>query len=284
MYADSHCHCTFLVKDFENVKNILKIANDNFISRILQVSVTNDDFDNSERLLYPAYIEGEKNGPLPELYFSYGISPNDCESAPAPLFASLFAPLLSEQHAPDFLQRIIAIGETGLDYYHLFSPPEKQKRYFELQCELAVALGLPIILHIRDAFDDAVAILSGFAPELDLIFHCYSGDRIVTERLLTLFPQAFFSFAGVLTFPKAEETRLSFGMIPLERLLLETDAPYLAPVPYRGKENRPEYIRATYAFAAKLRDKPENEFAAAVTGNFDSLVESTLKKRKGLWQ
>jgi TatD DNase family protein len=164
--------------------------------------------------------------------------------------------------------KVVAIGEIGLDYHYNFSPPEVQLEVFARQLALARELRLPVIIHTREAWPDTLRLL-GEAPLAGGIMHCFSGGPEEAERSLAL--GFHISFAGVVTFPKAMPIQAAARMVPLERLLVETDAPYLAPVPHRGKRNEPAFVVETARKVAALRGVTVEEIAAATTENFKRL-------------
>ncbi len=171
-----------------------------------------------------------------------------------------------EAHLPHPLCR--AIGETGLDYFKRHSEKDVQREVLEWHLDLAVKHQKPVIFHVRDAFDDVLEILAAYASDLPGgIFHCYTGDPERTERILQDFPGFYLSFSGILTFRPGSPLEASARMVPLDRLLIETDAPYLAPVPYRGKRNEPAYLTATFQHLARLRDEPPEVLARALYRN-----------------
>jgi TatD DNase family protein len=166
--------------------------------------------------------------------------------------------------------KVVAIGETGLDYYYDNSPRPAQQDGFRQFVALARQLHLPLVVHLRDAYDDALAILRDErAAEVGGVIHCFSGDRQVARAFLDL--GFHLSFSGIVTFKNADELRAVAGMTPADRLLVETDAPFLAPVPYRGQRNEPAYVVQTAAAIAAQRGQPLDEIAAAARTNTERL-------------
>lgn len=157
-----------------------------------------------------------------------------------------------------------AIGETGLDYYYEHSPREEQQRWFRHQIELAKRLGKPVVVHTRDADDDTFEILREMAPEEGVI-HCFTGGPDRARAYLDL--GLHISVAGVVTFKNADELRAAVKLVPLDRLFIETDCPYLAPIPYRGKRNEPAWVRHTAEMVAEIKGLPVEEVAARTTAN-----------------
>ena len=161
---------------------------------------------------------------------------------------------------------VVALGEMGLDYYNEFSPRADQRRCFEEQLTLAAELAMPVLIHCRDADEDTGAVLRDHLPRLPgCIMHCFGGSPDFAEYCLSL--GCYISFAGNVTFPKAEKLRDAARITPPERLLAETDAPYLAPQSYRGKRCEPAHVISTLAFLAELKDIPAEELIARTSRN-----------------
>ncbi|MGD0948394.1 MAG: TatD family hydrolase [Candidatus Binatia bacterium] len=162
--------------------------------------------------------------------------------------------------------KVVAIGETGLDYYYDHSPRPVQREVFRQFIQLARTLQLPVVVHLRDAYEDALTILrEENAPEIGGVIHCFSGDRAQAKSFLDL---GFdISFSGVVTFKNADELRAVARMVPADRFLVETDAPFLAPLPYRGKRNEPAYVVHTASAVAEARGEALDEIAAVTRTN-----------------
>jgi len=157
--------------------------------------------------------------------------------------------------------QVVAWGEIGLDFHYNFSPPEKQKEVFRKQLEIAEELGLPVIIHDREAHQETLEILKDFPDLAGVIFHCFSGDLSIAEECLKR--GYYFGVGGTLTFPKNKELCRVVEKVPLERICLETDCPYLAPQPWRGKRNEPAYLTAVVEKISKIKDlAPEDVIAA----------------------
>lgn len=161
--------------------------------------------------------------------------------------------------------RVIAIGEIGLDYHYDHSPREAQRTAFERQLALAAGRNLPVSIHCREAWDDCLAICAAH-PGVGGVFHCFTGTRQQAEAALTL--GWYLSFSGLLTFPKLEELRAIAAWAPSDRLLVETDAPYLAPVPHRGRRNEPAWVAAVAAKLAEVRKCQPEDIAQLTSANF----------------
>ena len=178
---------------------------------------------------------------------------------------------------------VVALGEMGLDYFHESDAQERkrQRHTFAQQLEIAVATGLPVIIHTRAAQADTLALLEG-TPGLRGVLHCFTESPEMAERALAL--GFYISLSGIVTFPKADNVREVAARIPSDRLLIETDAPWLAPVPHRGKQNEPAYLPATAAYLANLRDVSVAELAVQTRANFAQLfnVEVTSVEQRNL--
>ena len=172
----------------------------------------------------------------------------------------------------DMLPSACAIGETGLDYHYDYSPPDVQQAVFRTQLRLAVERGLPVVIHTREADDDTFRIISEESHgRLRGVFHCFSGDADAARRALDT--GFYVSLPGILTFTKADALREAARIIPIDRLLIETDSPYLAPMPYRGQRNEPSYVIKVLDQLATLRGMDRSQLGAALFRNFDTLFE-----------
>ena len=191
---------------------------------------------------------------FPQVYAAIGRHPNE---------ATGFDDAdLAELHALAAHPRCVAIGETGLDFYRDYAPAPDQERAFLAQIELARAVGKPLVIHTRGADDDTLRILSEQAGDLDVILHCFSMADRVAHCLEQ--PSWWLSFAGNVTYPKAEDLRTAMLRVPAERLLVETDAPYLTPVPLRGRPNQPAHVVHTAGALAEVRGISYEDLEAAV--------------------
>ena len=167
-----------------------------------------------------------------------------------------------------------AIGEIGLDYHYDFSPRDVQQAVFRTQVALALELALPVIIHTREATDDTFGILREAGPSLRGVFHCFTGDLAMARDVLDI--GFYVSLAGIVTFPRAESLREVATLVPADRLLIETDAPYLAPVPHRGKRNEPAFVGKVAETVAALRGLSAAELGAQVARNFEALLTPRL--------
>ncbi len=185
-----------------------------------------------------------------------------------PHSASDFRTLEGELRA--HLGEFVALGEIGLDYHYDFSPRGVQVEAFDRQLELALEAELPVILHLREAWEEGLAVLDRHAPTWRGIVHCYTqGPALAAEFLARGF---LISLPGVLTFPRSLEAQETARAVPLEKLLLETDSPYLAPVPFRGKPNEPALVVHTLEFLSRLLDRRPEEITRTMFGNIVSML------------
>jgi len=206
-----------------------------------------------------------------EVWCSVGIHPHE----------SKVEPLDGPQRLIDSAvhPKVVGIGETGLDYYYEHSPRNAQIANFRAHIAAARATGLPLIVHTRDADADTIAVLReemAAAPFTGLI-HCFTGTQGLADAALDL--GFFISVSGIATFKKSEELRAILRTVPLERLLVETDAPYLAPMPHRGRRNEPAFVAHTAAALAELKDVTTDEIAQATTANFFRLFTKVRRPR-----
>jgi TatD DNase family protein len=167
----------------------------------------------------------------------------------------------------------VAIGEIGLDYHYDFAPRDVQREIFEAQAALAIELSRPVIIHTREATEDTFAILRA-APGIRGVFHCFTGDTAMARAALDL--GFYISLAGIVTFPKAADLKDVGKLVPDDRLLVETDAPYLAPVPHRGKRNEPALVARVVEVLAGLRAVPAADLAGLTVRNFAAFLGPTV--------
>jgi TatD DNase family protein len=160
---------------------------------------------------------------------------------------------------------VVAVGECGLDYHYLHSPAEVQRRVFAEQIGLALAHDLPLVIHTREAWDDTFDVLAVEGTPERTIFHCFTGGPVEAGRCLEL--GAWLSFSGIVTFPSAEDLREAALLCPPDRLLTETDSPYLTPVPFRGRPNRPALVALVGEKLAEVRGETAESIAATTSGN-----------------
>jgi TatD DNase family protein len=256
--VDSHCHLDG-EKYAPDLDSVLDRAASAGVTRMLCIGTGDGppELDRAVRL-------AER---YPQIYATVGIHPHDAAKATPKSFDDLRA---LGQH-----QKVVAFGEIGLDYHYDFSPREIQREVFVEQLKLARELDLPITIHTREAWDDTLAALQEHWQG-DCILHCFTGDSAQAEQALAL--GYHLAFGGVLTFRTAENVREAAKITPDDRLLVETDAPYLAPLPWRGKRNEPGFMVETVRRLAEVRGTTPEHIAQITTANFERLC---LRPRNG---
>jgi TatD DNase family protein len=260
MLVDSHAHLDMPHFDADR-DAVVERARAAGVRAILTLGV---DGDSSQRAVALAQR-------YPEVYAAVGIHPHEAERATPEVYKSLVG--LARERASN---RVIAWGEIGLDYHYNHSPPDIQRREFRRQIRIARELDLPVCIHSREAHEDVVAILAEErAADVGVVMHCFSGDEQLAQRCLDL--GFYISFAGPITFTNARQLPAVVPVIPADRLLIETDAPYLSPHPWRGREHRNEPARVATIAArlAELRHSSVEEVGENATENFRRLFKVT---------
>ena len=260
MLVDSHCHLDF--PDFvEDRDAIVRRALDAGVGRMVTISTRVRRFD-----AVRAVAEG-----YPEVYCSIGTHPHSAAEETDVTTAEIVA---LSQHP-----KVVAIGEAGLDYFYDKAPRDVQADVFRRQIAAARQAGLPLVIHSRDADADMESILRDETGKgaFPFILHCFSSGRTLAETGIEL--GGHVSFSGILTFKKSDELRAIARDLPPERLLVETDAPYLAPMPFRGKRNEPAYVVQTAFVLAQALGQSVEETAALTTDNFFRLFSKVPRPR-----
>lgn len=252
MLVDSHCHLEYegLVEDQAGA---LSRAREAGVGAFLNISTRRAEWD---QVVATAQREAD-------VFASVGIHPHNADDH-ADLERET---LLGATRDP----RVIGIGETGLDYYYEHSDRETQARLFRLHIDVARETGLPVIIHTRDAEEDTLAILREEKAREDFpaLIHCFTASAQFGEAVLEL--GLSISLSGIVTFKNARDLQETARTIPEDRLLVETDSPFLAPVPHRGQACEPAFVADTARFVARLRDVPEKDLARQTTANFKAL-------------
>jgi len=248
---DSHCHL-----DHEtllgNIDQVIKRAKDVSINKLLTICTTTDSFERIKTLL--------KKDPI--IFGTYGIHPHETENDI--VNKETIIKNISEN------EKIIGIGETGLDFYYNHSNKKRQIDSFIEHIEAAIVLKKPIIIHSREAENETYNILNSYKnDDLKILMHCFTGSYEFSKKLLSF--GAFFSASGIITFKNTTELQDTFKSIPLDRLLVETDSPFLAPIPMRGKKNEPSFIKFTVKKLSKLRNISSDKIVELTTSNFNRL-------------
>jgi len=252
MLVDSHCHLDF-PELADNLPAILDTMSANDVEAALCVSVTLDDFPKVRAL-----AENHKN-----LYASVGVHPD---------YPDLREPTVAELLQLAEHPKVVAIGETGLDYYRLTGDLEWQRERFRNHIRAARASGKPLIIHTRSAAEDTLRLMQEEgAEQAGGVMHCFTESWAVAEGALAM--GFYISFSGIVTFKNAKDLKEVARRVPLERLLVETDSPYLAPVPHRGRTNQPGWVKHVAEEIAHLQNRPFAEIAARTTENFYNLFK-----------
>lgn len=247
MYIETHCHLDYL-KELPLEDILLKIKEVG-ISKVVTIGVDPDNLD-KVRDLAQKYTE---------IYFSQGIHPHDAKEATETEFNKIIS--RSKE------SKMIAVGEIGLDYHYNNSPPEIQRAVFEKQLQIACDNDLPVIIHTREADADTEAILKNFSSRLKRkgVVHSFTSSKELAEFILS---EGFFiGFNGIITFKKAQNVQEIVKITPSERILFETDSPFLTPMPHRGKENAPYYLPFVAAKVAELKGTDLEELKIQVFEN-----------------
>lgn len=259
MWIDSHCHLNMKqLEEFGPPSDIVRKAQEQGVSGMVSISCRiTDDFPSILKI-----AQSHDN-----VWCSVGTHPHD---------AGLDAEQqITQQELCDLAvsdENIVAIGESGLDYYYDNSPRADQIASFRKHIRACVETDMPIVVHARDADQDTADILAEEGGgKLRGVMHCFSSGPELAQRALDM--GLYISFSGIVTFKKAEELRAIAKTVPLDRILVETDAPYLAPVPYRGKTNQPAYVTHTGEYLAEFLGLPAEKFARQTSENFFRLFD-----------
>ena len=248
---DSHCHLDHEPL-FENINEVIKRSKDMGIQKLLTISTTLASFDKIKDIIN---ID-------PMIFGTFGIHPHETE-----------ANQVNKEMLVDTIakfKKIIGVGETGLDFFYNHSNRERQIDSFKEHIEASIELKMPIIVHSRDAEDETFNILSAYNDKnLKILMHCFTGSYEFSKKLLSL--GAFFSASGIITFKNSVELQNTFKKIPLDKLLIETDSPFLAPIPMRGKKNEPSFIKYTLEKLSFIKEKSPKEMSILTSNNFNQL-------------
>ena len=248
---DSHCHLDHEPL-YENINDVIKRSKDTGIQKLLTISTTFSSFDKIKELV-------NKD---PMIFGTFGIHPHETETDRVD--KETLVNTISES------KKIIGIGETGLDFFYNHSDKKRQIESFKAHIEASIDLKMPVIIHSRNAEDETYDILSSYnSKNLKILMHCFTGSYNFSKKLLSL--DAFFSASGIITFKNSIELQNTFKSIPLEKLLIETDSPFLAPIPMRGKKNEPSFIKYTLEKLSIIKKKTIDEMNTITTDNFNKL-------------
>ena len=248
---DSHCHLDHepLLSD---LSNIIKRSKDAGIKKILTISTSNESFKRVVKIVN----EDEM------IYGTIGIHPHETTNDKMNLDYIV--------NNLDKNPKIIGIGETGLDFFYNNSDKNNQINSFKEHIEASIKSNMPLIIHSREAEKETFEILNQYKDKnLKILMHCFTGSKSFAEKLLTL--NAYFSASGIITFKNSQELQETFKFIPLDKVLIETDSPFLAPVPNRGKKNEPSFINFTAQKLADIKNISKLDIANYTTNNFNKL-------------
>ena len=259
MLVDSHCHLDY--NDFEeDFEEILQRAKENGVTAMLNAGNNINELEKQLAL-------SEK---YPFIYTAVGVHPHNASE-------------YENIKAADFIaqtghKKVVGIGECGLDYFYDYAPKETQIKIFREQIIAAQETELPLIIHTREADEDTIAVLKEMYQEKPFTgeIHCFSSSRKLAEFALSI--GFYISASGIVTFNKSQDIREIFADIPLDRLLVETDSPFLAPIPLRGRRNEPAFVKYTAERLAQIKDIPFAELAQITSDNFYRLFRKASDK------
>ena len=250
---DSHCHLDRepLINNFEEVMQRAKNVG---IEKILTICTTNKNFSEVENLVKKDQI----------IYGTFGIHPHEANTN------SINKDQIIKNVSKN--NKIIGVGETGLDFYYNNSDKVSQINSFEEHILASIELNKPIIIHSRNAEDETFELLNKYKNQnIKILMHCYTGSLELAKKMLDL--NSYFSASGIITFKKSVDLNNTFNFIPSDKILIETDSPFLAPVPKRGKTNEPSYLKYTLEHMAKIKNSSPQEMELITSQNFKKLFE-----------
>ena len=248
---DSHCHLDHepLLSDLDNV---LKRSKNIGIQKLLTISTSIDSFLRVKEIVNKDDI----------IYGTVGIHPHETNKD---IVDTNFIVKNLEEN-----EKIIGVGETGLDFYYNNSDKIKQIKSFRIHIEASLISNVPLIIHSRDAEEETFDILNEYKNQkLKILMHCFTGSQKFAEKLLNF--NSFFSASGIITFKNSKDLQKTFNFLPLDRILIETDSPFLAPVPNRGKKNEPSFIDFTATKLAEIKNLEKSEIVKVTSENFNNL-------------
>jgi len=248
---DSHCHLDH-EQLFSDLKNVIKRSKEIGIKRLLTISTSIESFSRVKEIVNKDDI----------IFGTIGIHPHETDRNK--INSEFFIKNLSEN------KKIIGIGETGLDFYYDNSDRDKQIESFKIHIEAALKANIPLIIHSRNAEEKTFDILNEYKKEkLKILMHCFTGSQKFAEQLLEF--NSYFSASGIITFKNSAELQKTFKFLPLNKILIETDSPFLAPVPNRGKKNEPSFIDFTATKLAEIKGIEKSEIIKITSDNFNNL-------------
>ena len=250
---DSHCHLDHEPL-FSNLEDIILRSKKIGIKKILTICTTLESFIKIKEIVKKDEM----------IFGTFGIHPHEAKSN------KVTTELIINEISNN--KKIIGIGETGLDFYYNHSDQTDQIESFEKHINAAIKLNIPLIIHSRNAEEDTFNILNRFKKyNLKILMHCFTGSKNFAKKLLDL--NSYFSASGIITFKNSIDLQETFKFIPLEKILIETDSPYLAPVPNRGKKNEPSFIKFTAEKLASIKEIKTDQLVQATSSNFNYLFK-----------
>ena len=248
---DSHCHLDHEPL-FSNISDVIKRSKDIGLQKLLTISTTLASFEKIKDLVN---ID-------PIIFGTFGIHPHETETNLVDI-ETLIKTITK-------FKKIIGVGETGLDFFYEYSNKERQIDSFKDHIEASIELKIPIIIHSRSAEEETFNILNSYKnKDLKILMHCFTGSYEFSQKLLSL--GAFFSASGIITFKNSIDLQNTFKTIPLDKLLIETDSPFLAPIPMRGKKNEPSFIKYTLEKLSTIKEKAPDDLSKITSNNFNLL-------------
>ncbi len=248
---DSHCHLDHELL-YSDLNNVIKRSKEIGIKRLLTISTSVESFLRVKDIVKKDDI----------IFGTIGIHPHEADKNEIDIEFII--------KNLNLHKKIIGVGETGLDFYYDNSDRNKQIKSFKLHIEAALKANIPLIIHSRNAEEKTFEILDDYKDKkLKILMHCFTGSQHFAEKLLKL--NAYFSASGIITFKKSIELQNTFKFLPLNKILIETDSPFLAPVPNRGKKNEPAFIDFTASKLAEIKGITKSELIKITTDNFDNL-------------
>ena len=248
---DSHCH---LDHDplYENIDDVILRSKNAGITKLLTICTNLESFENIKKIIN---ID-------PIIYGTFGIHPHDADKY-----------LITKSKIVEnskYSKKIIGVGETGLDFYYNNSDRNNQIKSFENHIEASLDLNLPVIVHSRSAEDETFEILNNYKnTNLKILMHCFTGSSNFAKKLLEL--NSYFSASGIITFKNSSDLRDTFASLPNEKIIIETDSPFLAPIPMRGKKNEPSFIKYTLEKLSEIKNNTLENMDKITTDNFNTL-------------
>ncbi len=253
MIIDSHCHLDYEPM-YSNLKDVINRAKKSNVKFMLTISVTDNKYDTILAITKK----------FSNVYGTYGIHPHEAKN-----HKEIFKNNILKK--VKMSNKIIGIGETGLDFFYNHSDKNDQAKLFEEHIKAAIEINVPIIVHSRNAEDLTYEILAKYSKikPLKILMHCFTGSNNFARKLLDL--NAYFSASGIITFKKTQDLKDTFKSIPLDKILIETDAPYLSPEPLRGKSNEPSHVVHTAKYLSDLKKTNFEDICEFTTNNFFKL-------------